>query len=178
MGDEPRMRKLCPDCGERLDIDARRCVCGWGVKAASRDQRQTLNVCTWHSGSLRCTYPVGRFDTGMTSGFCIFHRAKPDGASAARIADESSGHTPEQYLERAKAHVYGASPPPAVLELQKRVASVQGAGKVGLFAARLLPQRTEAPEVDAHIAEADQRMADINRLLAEASEQQEGVAHG
>lgn len=74
----------------------------------SHHERQPWKrTCDWTSGTLECHYPVGRLDEGRSSGFCIFHRKTPDGFQAAEIARDSLTSSPEQYLARAKALVYG-----------------------------------------------------------------------
>lgn len=99
--------RKCPECGERLSRDARACACGWGAKSKKDFGPKHDMVCQWVSSGLRCRYPVGMFPEGATKGFCIFHRATPSGPESAKIADESHTGTREQYLERAKALVYG-----------------------------------------------------------------------
>lgn len=105
--------KTCPECAERLSLDARQCACGWrvGGKRGANSGPEWNHVCTWHFGSLSCRYPVGRFDQGMRSGLCVFHRTNDRGAIAAQIAEDSQHHTPEQYLAAARRFVYGNRPP-------------------------------------------------------------------
>lgn len=100
------MRK-CPECGERLSIDARLCACGWGAKKEKPGTLHFDHECQWVANGYRCKYPVGRFDMGATTGMCIFHRNCTDGADGARIVKESQDASPEQYLRAAKLFAYG-----------------------------------------------------------------------
>ena len=146
MGDE--VQRSCPDCGERLSFDARQCECGWGKegkKARAKASRTTpdmgwKHVCTWRSGSLFCTYPVGLFIDQNTRGFCMFHRAQEGGIEAATIARDSAGHTSDQYLERARLHAYGEPgvDNPNVARLRAQLKRHAGGDRVGLFATRVL----------------------------------------
>lgn len=167
MGDE----RSCPECGARLGMKASHCDCGWGRKPAGQQSAHNMR-CDWHSGQLQCRYPVGRFDVGCRSGFCLFHRSTPAGIDAARIAEESQLHTPEQYLGRATAHTYGATVPPVVRALRERLRDVKtGKERPSLFATILPPRATtERTSADEHIARADAaRLEDINAMLAEAA---------
>lgn len=140
----------CPDCGERLSVDADRCgACGWtkpGARRARMDSGPRHNMtCTWHSGALFCRYPNAFFEEGRTSGFCVFHRRTPDGTAAARIAEESEFVGQAGYVERAMDHAYGApeehgSRPdsPSVRTLREQLAARAKGGNVGLFATRIL----------------------------------------
>lgn len=174
MGDENIYgSRPCPDCGERLAHDARRCACGWGASKRGKGEVASNPVCTWHSGMLVCRYPVGRFDLGARSGYCVFHRAKGTGIDAARIAQESEGHTPEQYLERARRLVYGDGSDNAnVAALRARLRRVQAGETVGILATRLLDGLGGPdPVVDERIAAADLANMDaINRSLRDAEE--------
>lgn len=79
--------RKCPDCGERLSLDAMRCACGWGMKKFEKGHRSFDHRCTYLAGNARCEYPVGMFAEGATSGWCIFHRQhlnQADGAEAVR----------------------------------------------------------------------------------------------
>src|SRR5262245_33010762 len=113
--------RKCPDCGERLAIDARVCVCGWKPGRFRSSPEPHNMVCVWTSGMLHCTYPVGLFIEGARSGFCIFHRRIKSGPQAAAIARESEGHTQDEYNARARKEVYGDAPPKSVQDLQKRI---------------------------------------------------------
>lgn len=68
--------RKCPECGERLSFDALRCACGWGLRKGKGD-RNFDHRCTFQVGGERCSYPVGMFPEGATSGWCIFHRSLP-----------------------------------------------------------------------------------------------------
>lgn len=103
MGDEFRK---CPECSERLSPDARQCVCGWGKKTKIEHRRHDM-ICTWNSGAMTCSHPVGQFREGATSGFCIFHRSNSSGSVAYNIASESSGFTSETYVLAAMKQIYG-----------------------------------------------------------------------
>lgn len=121
--------KRCPECSERLSPEARQCACGWKAGGRKSSSGPAWNhVCTWHSGSLFCKYPVGKFEAGATDGWCVFHRTHGSGQVAARIAEESHSHTPEGYLAAARAFVYG----------KRLAAAAAPAGNVG---AMLPPMR-------------------------------------
>ena len=64
------------------------------------------HVCTWGDG--RCKNPVGRFDDGNRSGWCIFHRRHGSGPQSATIAEESLIHDRESYVRSAMLEVYGS----------------------------------------------------------------------
>lgn len=100
MGDE----RSCPDCGERLNIDARRCVCGWGAKKAKDNGKTFDHVCTYKAGFDRCQYPVGLFKEGSTHGWCIFHRQELQAGQGAEIVRQS--HV-VPYLEAIKPIIEG-----------------------------------------------------------------------
>ena len=97
----------CPECGERLSRDARQCACGWGAKKVKPGDIPTDMQCQWVANGRRCRYPVGRFEQGMKTGKCVFHRNCGDPADGARIVEESLTATPEQYVEAAKRYIYG-----------------------------------------------------------------------
>lgn len=176
MGDERNggyQGRFCPDCKDRLSPDARRCACGWGAPKRREMAPETNNVCTWRSGNLTCSYPVARFDIGMKSGWCVFHRSETSGAKGARIADESQGHTPDEYLDRARLFVYGGGKTDNAVnaKLRARLRRVADGERVGILATRLLGDATPAGAADQHVAAADEAMlAEINRRLAEAQE--------
>lgn len=111
MGDERKVfaanSRACPDCGDRISADAKRCACGWG-KTSIRAEARHDPVCRWQYGQLSCRYPVGRFDQGEFRGLCIFHRASDRGAVAARIAEESQGHDRDAYVVAATKTIYGS----------------------------------------------------------------------
>lgn len=78
----------CPECGERLSFDARRCACGWGAK--KRDTgRHFDHQCTFKAGHDRCAYPVGLFRETATHGWCIFHRQELEAGQGAEIVRQS-----------------------------------------------------------------------------------------
>lgn len=142
--------RSCPECGERLAFDARQCACGWGSKGARKGRGTATpsvdwqRTCTWSTASLRCCYPVGGFYDHATRGWCILHRATGDGIAAVRIADDSRGHTPEQYLERAKRLVYGdGSDNPVVTELRSRLKRRSGGDHVGIASTSALAAMVE-----------------------------------
>ena len=112
----------CPACGEILNIDARRCACGW-TKEKKRDKHEIKwdHICQWQYGALHCRYPVGQFMQGEHKGLCIFHRATPSGTMAAQIAQESQEATREQYLASAMLHTYGRGDNPAVARLRAQL---------------------------------------------------------
>ena len=86
----------CPECGERLSFDARRCACGWGAKKARDSGKSFDHQCTYKAGHDRCQYPVGMFVEGSTHGWCIFHRQELQAGQGAEIVRQS--HT-VPYLE-------------------------------------------------------------------------------
>lgn len=150
-------------------VDLQRILRTAGDGAKSRDDHQ----CTWRAGDIRCRYPVGYFDQGKRTGFCLFHRGVPAGPDAQEICDQSLDVTPEKYLEllRTRAATSNASP---VVEAI-RALMIAGPKRVGHFAAVLLPPRSTGPEADAadaHIAAADaEHFALINALAQEASQE-------
>lgn len=80
------------------------------------------NRCNWTigvgQGDLRCALPASL----STSNLCVFHRnaAKIDAAAFVRWSHDC---TPEQYVERAKAFMYGGDDPPVIRELRVRIAA-------------------------------------------------------
>lgn len=134
----------CPECGEKLSPRADNCeACGWKAKGARVRGQNNYPLhrmgCTWSSGQLQCHYPVGRFEHGSFSGWCIFHRSKGEGVEAARIAEESRNCPPEVYVERAKRLMYGDGTDNAsVRSLRARLTHRATGGHVGLFANRVL----------------------------------------
>lgn len=130
------MRK-CPECGERLSLEARQCACGWGAPKAKAGQLFYDHECQWVANGYRCKYPAARFDAGCTTGMCVFHRAGPSGVDGARIVQESQGATRDQYLEAAKRFVYGVRDPHE--ELRKQLKKTGGA-----FSEIKLPQNPDA----------------------------------
>ena len=80
--------RQCPDCGERLSIDALRCACGWGAKKTPGVKHFDMR-CTYAAGSSRCCYPVGMFPEGKSSGWCIFHRQNLSSFDGAEIVRQS-----------------------------------------------------------------------------------------
>lgn len=82
--------RSCPDCGERLSLDARQCACGWGKPKAGRHEGPRTDMrCTYKAGSDRCQYPVGMFPAGASSGWCIFHRQPLQAGQGAEITRQS-----------------------------------------------------------------------------------------
>jgi hypothetical protein len=70
------MNRHCPDCGETLNIDARRCECGW---KSSQTQQQTYDprrhLCSDDYRGQRCSQP-GTLSTSTMGGgpwFCHTH---------------------------------------------------------------------------------------------------------
>lgn len=141
MGDEFKQR-TCPECGDRLSLDARRCVCGWGSKKAGKgeDGPRYDHSCRWQYGNLACHYPVGFFGHGETRGLCIFHRATDKGHQAADIAKESQTTTQEQYLALAAKLMYGKGDNPYVARLRASLKSTKP-GNVGALAKWIAPMR-------------------------------------
>lgn len=151
-------------------IDIQRVLKSTNDAQVSRDDPR----CIWNGNGERCRYPVGWFPLGAHEGYCIFHRSLLSGVGAQHVCDDSQGSTPEQYVERSKAFVYGTELPANVIALQKRLRYVRSNGPVGLFSERLLPKSGEGPgreAADAAIAQADAaRMAELNRLAQLAAE--------
>ena len=135
MGDEFRGRS-CPDCGERLAVDARRCVCGWGAKKAGKgeDGPRFDMVCRWRAGDLACHFPVGQFGHGEFRGLCIFHRAEDKGAGAVATARRSMVAGRQEYLEDVARLIYGEGDNPYVEKLRASLKS-RRPGNIGAFAA-------------------------------------------
>lgn len=155
------------------DLQRRLRTAGDGARGA-HDHR-----CIWNGNGDRCKYVCAFFAPGAREGMCIFHRAMSSGPGAQIVCDESQDATPAQYLERAKAHVYGKQAPKAVEVVQKRIEHVKAGGHVSLFVERILPEREPgADEDEAGRAEADARVAaadavrieEINRELALAQQ--------
>jgi len=100
----------CPQCKDKLNPDAKACACGW-KKAAHADNTPTKDLrCTFTFAGQRCYHPVGFFDQGSFSGWCIFHRSvdpKDSPELAKNIVMDSDRCSPEQYLKMAKAKTYG-----------------------------------------------------------------------
>jgi len=141
MGDEYRGRS-CPECGDRLSVDARRCVCGWGARKAGKgDEGPRYDmVCRWEYGDLRCRYPVGLFQQGEYRGLCILHRASDKGHAAAQIAQESQKATQDQYLTSASLLIYRRGDNPHVAALRASLKSTKP-GNIGALAKWITPQR-------------------------------------
>lgn len=148
---DDKFERLCPDCGDRLAYDARQCACGWG-RSTARKGRGVANAptvdwqrtCTWQSGPLKCQYPVGAFYDHASRGRCIFHRAQGEGVEAARIAEESRGCPPAEYLERAKRLAYGDGSDNAnVRELRSRLKRRADGEQVGIASTNALAAMVE-----------------------------------
>lgn len=121
MGDEFGGRS-CPDCGERLSFDARRCVCGWGEKGRKKSEggARFAPCCRWNLNGMSCRYPVGRAETD----YCIFHRRFISGVEAEEYMRDSQSFTPEGYNEAVESFLYG--PSPAVEKIRAQTAGKQG----------------------------------------------------
>lgn len=104
------MARKCPECGERLSLDASRCACGWSQGGNGKPPSHDMQ-CAWTYGDLRCRYPVGLFADGAKSGFCIFHRANKQGAIAADLARDSENYKPEDYQRLAALQTYNGGNP-------------------------------------------------------------------
>lgn len=81
--------RKCPECGEKLSFDALRCACGWGVRKGEKAGKLYNHRCTYHAGQERCSYPVGMFPEGASSGWCIFHRQQPNQHVGAEVVRQS-----------------------------------------------------------------------------------------
>lgn len=129
--------------------------------------------CTWNGNGERCKYPVGAFDLGKSSGYCLFHRSMMSGPGAQAICDESQSASPQDYLARAKRFVYGTQDPPVVRRLREQIAKRAAGGNVGILTSRLMAQlpNREADPADEHVAAADAaRLAELNAELAIAAQ--------
>lgn len=126
MGDEFKFRD-CPECGDRLSVEARRCVCGWGARKSGKGEEGPRydHLCRWTYGAVSCKYPVGLFSQGEYRGLCIFHRSIPQGTQAAQIAQESQSATQAQYLAAANRMIYRSGDNPAVAALRKSLKSTK-----------------------------------------------------
>ena len=111
----------CPSCDETLNIQARQCACGWKNPKYFRADGEKEKVsgfdprCTFQTGGLRCSHPVGAYDAraepgGHLSGWCIFHR-RVDPADkpqlAADITRDSAKFNAVTYLLAAQKQTYG-----------------------------------------------------------------------
>ena len=152
MGDErkysPGFERSCPECGERLNRDAKVCACGWGRSKKGDSGPRHDMTCSWHYGQLRCRYPVGLFMQGEFRGLCAFHRARDRGHEAALIAEESQTATKEQYLDAAKKQIYGSVDNPLVRKLRAQLRERRG-GNAGRLATPLLPREPGQDEAEA-----------------------------
>ena len=93
--------RVCPDCKERLDQDARQCVCGWKPKGFTSDPHHWR--CAVTSGGDRCRYPGSvSMDIGLNARFvCPFHfSGGSDAIHSARIVQSSFDWDgqPDSYL--------------------------------------------------------------------------------
>lgn len=142
-------QRQCPECGERLSIEARRCVCGWGAKTGSKDNPSYDHSCRWQYGSLNCNYPVGMFEQGQYRGLCLMHRFQDKGVQAAEIAKESKTATREDYLRVLAATIYGRGDNPYVSRLRASLRPMKP-GNIGVLAKWMAPVREPgADEVEA-----------------------------
>lgn len=153
MGDErkysPGFERSCPECGERLNRDAKVCACGWGRSKKGDSGPRHDMTCSWHYGQLRCRYPVGLFMQGEFRGLCAFHRARDRGHEAALIAEESQTATREQYLDASKRQIYGAGDNPLVRRLREQLRERRGGGNVGILSSRLIQRDPGQDEAEA-----------------------------
>ena len=117
----------CPECSERLNIDARRCACGWENPKYGKASATTMKTdprCTYSHGGMRCQHPVGYHDPGSESGWCIFHRAidpKEQPQLGRDIVLDSQDCTREQYLVMARAKTYGRGDSFEVAKIRARL---------------------------------------------------------
>ena len=126
--------KSCPKCGDVLNVDARKCACGWTQDKPRGDKGVAWNhVCRWQYGSLKCQNPVGLFLHGEASGLCVFHRANPKGPTAGQIAEESAIHDAESYNIAAARQVYGNGDNPTVKAIREQIAAKPNRKRGGTF---------------------------------------------
>ncbi len=101
----------CPSCDETLNKDARQCACGWknprfeaqpSAKEAPKDRQ-----CTYTHAGMRCKHPVGYYEQGAQSGWCIFHRASTSQETGRDIVIDSEKFSAREYETAAKAKTYG-----------------------------------------------------------------------
>lgn len=151
------IERFCPECREPLAPDSDACACGWGSRGKRATNRpapgpQYRMRCAWHVAGLECVNPVGMFSEGRTSGFCLLHRATPEGCAAAEIAEESHALSPEEFIERCMDTTYGPRGEDGtradnanVTALRARLRERAEGGSVGLFASRLVPWSRREP---------------------------------
>lgn len=112
--------KPCPSCGEKLNPDARSCVCGWQPSGRSTSAVPPKDTqCTFQYAGTRCRHPVGFFDAGASSGWCIFHRSTEDHALRRDIVNDSQNCTQAQYLDMARRKTYGQGDAFEVAKIRK-----------------------------------------------------------
>lgn len=97
--------RVCPECSERLDDNARRCACGW--KPDSGPSRDPFHgKCGWVDGGDRCRFPGTNSHAMKGDGkwLCAFHFFNGDPAHASRIVANSFDWDgkPESYLRMRK----------------------------------------------------------------------------
>lgn len=113
-------KRQCPECGEELNRDARRCACGWGRKKVETGKEYD-HRCTFKSGFSRCAYPVGLFVEGSTSGWCIFHRNNFDPGRGFEITQQSQT---VPYLEALKPIQAANDNSPAVKSCREKLRKI------------------------------------------------------
>jgi hypothetical protein len=112
-----KLERPCPDCGERLLVDAIRCACGWGAKRTSARGSERArgpvfdHRCTYKGAVARCAYPVGMFPSGATSGWCVFHRQPLQPGEGSEIVRQSASMP---YAEALAKLFAGAKESPSV----------------------------------------------------------------
>lgn len=131
--------RLCPECGENLNKDARQCACGWGKrKVTERIGKVFDHRCTFRTFGDRCEYPVGWFEMGATTGWCIFHRNALPGDGTPIV--EQSRSVP--YAQAIKPIIARNADNPNVRALRERIAAKRGdPQRVGSVLAESLPER-------------------------------------
>lgn len=85
----------CPECGESLGQDARKCACGWAPKAVGKAYAEPADLnrfrCEWEANGERCHNP-GTSTTNTLGGgpwFCSPHFGCSSGALGQAIVEES-----------------------------------------------------------------------------------------
>ncbi len=101
--------KSCPDCNATLNAQAKSCNCGWqeeslffGKPKAGDGYIEREPFCTFRANGKKCRFPVGFFDTGATTGFCIFHRGGMSLSVGANIVEMSQNSNRGVYLDLIK----------------------------------------------------------------------------
>jgi hypothetical protein len=114
--------RKCPDCSERLSFDAMRCACGWGARK-DKGAKYCDPRCTYEASKDRCSYPVGRYTEGNTTGWCIFHRQNVSHIDGAEIVRQSK-EIP--YLDAIQALIDRAKNAPGVVNTAWDIAKRHG----------------------------------------------------